>query len=141
MRVGRDLRLLLIKFMNREFIKFVIGGVINTTLSYLIYLFLLLFLSYQVSYFFSYIFGILVSYYVNCKFVFNEPISIKKLLSYPAVYIVQLLLSYLFLYLLIQKLSIDAKLAPLLVTIVSLPITFVLSKFILKGVNKRGDYK
>jgi len=140
MKVGKGLHLLLMKFTNREFIKFIIAGIINTVLSYLLYLILLLYLTYQISYVVSFILGILISYYINSKFVFNEQLSIKKLLSFPVVYVVQLLLNYLFLYVFIEILSISSKLAPLLVTIISLPVTFLLSRFVLKG-NKNNRRK
>lgn len=119
---------------NVEFQKFIVGGLINTVIGYSGYLLLLMLSSsYSLSYIGSFIIGILCSYLVNSIFVFRTPLSLKKLLSFPIVYMVQLVLGYLLLYLFIDRLQINEVIAPLIVTAITVPVTFLLSKRIIKG--------
>ncbi len=118
-----------------QFVKFVGVGGINTIVTYLLYLLLLHFVSYQVSYTIVYIFGIWLSYWLNLKFVFQAKSSKKKIVLFPLVYLVQYLFGILILYLSIDKLGISEKIAPILLVILALPLTFILTKTILSGVK------
>jgi len=122
----------LTKFINSEFIRFAIVGGINTVLGYLLYRLLLLGMEYQLAYTLSYVSGIFISYYLNSRFAFREPLQLKKALSFPLVYVVQYLLGILFLTLLVDVLAFDQRIAPILVIVLSLPFTFLLSRFIIK---------
>ncbi|WP_340026059.1 GtrA family protein [Paenibacillus sp. FSL K6-1096] len=124
---------LLTKLLNKEFLKFVISGGVNTLATYLVYLLLLLFLNYSLSYTVSYISGIFLSYYLNTVFVFKEKMSIKKILKFPVVYLIQYFINLLMLYILVEHLHLSTKIVPLIVVIVTIPVTFVLSKLIIKS--------
>ena len=117
--------------MLKQFIKFVGVGGINTVITYLLYLLLLFVFSYQVSYTFTYIFGIWLSYWLNLKFVFREIGSTKKMLFFPLVYLIQYLFGMIILYIMIEIFRIRIQLGPIIVVIITLPITFILSKKIL----------
>ncbi|SDH58680.1 Putative flippase GtrA (transmembrane translocase of bactoprenol-linked glucose) [Aneurinibacillus thermoaerophilus] len=117
--------------MNKEFFRFLIVGGLNTGITYGIYLVLLLGFPYVLAYSGSYIIGVFISYYLNSKIVFQTNFSIKKMLQFPLVYVVQYVINTMFLYFLVQM-NISEKLAPILVVILSIPITFILSKYILK---------
>ncbi len=123
--------------MLNQFIKFVGVGGINTIVTYLLYLLLLTVLSYSVAYTITYLFGIGLSYWLNLKFVFKEKSSTKKVILFPLVYLAQYIFGILILYVAIEKLDISEKLAPLLVVVISIPVTFILTKKILtKKENK-----
>ncbi|WP_256759144.1 GtrA family protein [Cohnella sp. WQ 127256] len=136
MGVGEGINKLWMKVKEAEFQKFIIGGLLNTLLGYSLYLVLLLFMSYNVSYVLSFIIGILISYLINSLFVFRVPLSLKKLLSFPIVYLVQLVLGYLLMYVIIELLNTNERVAPLLVTITTIPVTFMLSKRVIKGIDQ-----
>ena len=131
MKAGSGLHTLLMKFTNKQFIKFVIVGITNTALSYVIYLLLILFMPYSIAYSISYVLGIPLSYILNSLFVFYERFSLKKIVQYPIVYLVQFIINFIFMHFLIDLASIDQMLAPIIVTAVSVPITFLLSKHII----------
>lgn len=114
-----------------QLIKFIGAGGVNTIITYLLYLILLLVLSYQISYTITYIFGIFLSYWLNIKFVFQEKGSKKKILLFPLVYVFQYLIGMLILYIVIDKLNTPKELGPIIVIIVTLPLTFLLSKKVL----------
>ncbi|WP_373233121.1 GtrA family protein [Cohnella sp.] len=139
MNAGKRIFSLLMRIKNTEFQKFIIGGVLNTLLGYAVYLLLLLVMSYEFSYVFSYIIGILISYLINSIFVFRVSLSLKKLLSFPIVYLVQLFLGYMLMYVIIELLNINEIVAPLLVTITTIPVTFVLSRRVIKGVDNKEN--
>ncbi|MDQ0660062.1 putative flippase GtrA [Paenibacillus sp. W2I17] len=133
MKAGNGLLMLLTKHLNKEFLKFLISGGINTLATYLMYLFLLLFYNYSLSYSVSYITGIFLSYYLNSVFVFKEKISFRKFLKFPIVYLVQYIVNMLMLYVLVEYAQFNVQIVPLVAMIITVPITFILSKMIIKS--------
>ncbi|MFF5993861.1 GtrA family protein [Lysinibacillus sp. KU-BSD001] len=120
------------KFMNKEFFRFLIVGGINTVTTYIIYALFLLFLEYNFAYIISYVSGIIVSFILNGKFVFKVHLTLEKAIKFPLVYVVQYMINFLVLNFLIKQLAIHELIAPVIVIIISIPITFILSKVILK---------
>ena len=120
-----------------EFFLFVLIGGINTGLTYGLYLLLLLCMRYPLAYSGSYVAGIFLSYYLNARFVFRERLSLAKALKYPSVYLVQYFLGLGLLYVLIETLHLNKQTAPLAVVLITVPATFVLSRYIIRGKSKR----
>lgn len=133
MKVESDHPTLLTKLLNKELLKFVISGGINTLATYLMYLLLLLFFNYSLAYTVSYISGIFLSYYLNTVFVFKEKVSFKKFLKFPIVYLIQYLVNILMLYVLVEHVHLSTGIVPLIVIVVTIPITYTLSKLIIKS--------
>ena len=121
------------RFINREFYRFVFWGGVNTLAGYLVYVFLLLFLPYLISYSLAFIFSVFVSYVLNSKFVFNQELELRKAIKYPVVYVNQYVLGAVSLYLLVHFLAISKLVAPLLVVVLTIPVTYFLSRRILSG--------
>jgi putative flippase GtrA len=121
------------RFINREFYRFVFWGGINTLAGYLIYALLLQFVPYLVAYSIAFIISIVVSYFLNSKWVFKQELKLSKALKYPLVYLTQYLLGAISLYLLVRVLRVDKLLAPALVVVLTIPATFFLSRRILRG--------
>lgn len=130
MKAEKDHRILLTKFINKPVIRFAISGSINTCVTYLAYLMLLSFWEYKISYTISYIFGIFLSYYLSTVFVFQEKITFLKFLKFPVVYLVQYIINLIFIFLLVDIWGLPTTLMPIIVTIISLPVTFILTKII-----------
>ena len=119
--------------LRREFGMFVVFGVVNLILTYAIYLTLRLFLSYPAAYTGSYVCGILISYVLNARFVFKAKLRVSKALQYPIVYVVQYLLGIAILFLLVEVAHVRSSLAPLAIPVVTVPATYVLSRYLIKG--------
>lgn len=119
--------------MPRAPLAYLIGGGLNTALSFGMYLVLVRFLDYQAAYLFAYIAGIFSSYWINSVFVFRTPMSLKGMLKFPVVYLFQYVASAVLLWLLVEQLGMNKAIAPLIVTAVLLPLTFLLSRFVLSG--------
>jgi putative flippase GtrA len=116
------------KLLKLDIARFLMSGGFNTALTYGMYLGLLTVLSYQVSYTISYVSGIVMAYVLNRFFVFKSHQGLKSALMMPLIYLVQYSLSLLILWLWVEKLQLDSRLAPLAAIVLTLPITFALSK-------------
>lgn len=112
--------------------RFIVGGVLNSVVGYGSYLILLHWLRYETSFTISYIIGIAVSYIFNTTCVFRQPMGWKSAIRYPIVYFIQYVLGLVLLKTLVEWIHIPAKFAPLIVTILTIPATFVTSRAILR---------
>ena len=118
--------------MRHEFLRFVLVGATNTLLSYLLYLLLLTFMSYLLTYSIAYCAGIVLSYFLNVHFVFKKRVSLASFLKFPAVYVIQYALGAVVLWLLVGNVGVSPALAMIGVIIITMPATFLASRFILK---------
>lgn len=124
---------------HKEVLLWAIGGGFNTVFTYGLYLALNLAFSYRVAFTSSYIIGIIFAYFYNALIVFKSPLSLKKFLQFPVVYLVQYLLSIGLLEVFVQLLQVNTTLAPLFVLVIVTPVTYLLSKLILKGKSHPGE--
>jgi len=115
-----------------EFVRFVAVGAFNTIFGYLLYWIFLSFLPYGAAYTAAYAMGIFVSYLLNCKVVFHCKPTWSGFLRFPLVYLVQYALSLGLLALCVERLGWDKRLAAVAVTGCSVPLTFILSRYVLK---------
>ncbi|WP_310333772.1 GtrA family protein [Pseudomonas corrugata] len=118
------------KTLRLELARFLLSGGLNTALTYGIYLVILLFLPYKISYTISYIFGIGIAYALNRVFVFKGHQGIKSVALLPLVYLIQYLFSLLIVWVWVEKLGYDQRVAPLIAIMTTIPVTFMLSKLI-----------
>lgn len=132
MKVEKDQPTLWTKLINKEFLRFLVSGGLNTLFTYLIYLLLLTLLDYRVAYTFSYIFGIFVSYGLNVRFVFRQKVTFKSFIQFPLVYLLQYLINLVLLYILVDHLHISKIIVPIISVLITIPISFLLSKIIIK---------
>ena len=117
--------------------RFIFWGCVNAVSGYLIYVFLLLFLPYLVSYSIAYVSGVFISYFLNSKFVFRQELRLNRALQYPLVYVTQYLFGTISIYLLVQVLRVNKLLAPVLVLLITIPLTFFLSRRIVTGKSRK----
>lgn len=117
-----------------EIIKFVIVGGINTLNYYIVYLLLLKLLgvNYLVSHITGFIVSFIISYYLNCYFVYKVKPTLKKFLSFPFTQLVNMGMQTLLLYIFVQWLHFPSEIAPFAGLIITIPVTFILSKWILR---------
>lgn len=120
-----------------EILKFIIVGGINTLNYYVVYLLLLklLHIEYMISHITGFIVAFVISYYLNCYFVYRVKSTWRKFISFPITQIVNVSLQTVLLYVFVSWLNLPAEIAPFAGLIITIPITFVLSKWILKDSN------
>ncbi|MDP3228213.1 MAG: GtrA family protein, partial [Acidovorax sp.] len=87
----------------------------------------------------AFIAGVVFSYFVNSLLVFRVPLSWRKFMSFPLVYVVQYVSGALLLRLMVEEIGISNNWAPLLVTAALLPITYLLSKLLLMRKTKSSS--
>lgn len=116
--------------------RFLIGGAINTAGTYVVYLGLRLAIDYQWAFLIAYVLGIAFSYFFNAYVVFRTRPTWTSAASFPIVYVVQYAASALLLLVLVERLRLDERFAPLLVTIAMVPVTYLLTKFIFRTAVK-----
>nr|WP_263314727.1 GtrA family protein [Mammaliicoccus sp. Marseille-Q6498] len=116
-----------------EIFRFIIVGGINTINYYWIYLLLLklMHLNYLFSHITAFILSFVISFYLNCYFVYKVQPTLKKFVQFPITQVVNMGLQTLLLYIFVQWLNISEVLAPFAGLIITIPITFVLSRWIL----------
>ncbi|HIA6637151.1 TPA: flippase GtxA [Staphylococcus aureus] len=117
-----------------EILKFIIVGGINTLNYYVVYLLLLklLHIEYMISHITGFIVAFVISYYLNCYFVYRVKPTWRKFISFPITQIVNVSLQTVLLYVFVSWLNLPAEIAPFAGLIITIPITFILSKWILK---------
>ena len=117
-----------------EILKFIIVGGINTLNYYVVYLLLLklLHIEYMISHITGFIVAFVISYYY---FVYRVKPTWRKFISFPITQIVNVSLQTVLLYVFVSWLNLPAEIAPFAGLIITIPITFILSKWILKDSN------
>ncbi|HDF8743062.1 TPA: flippase GtxA [Staphylococcus aureus] len=120
-----------------EILKFIIVGGINTLNYYVVYLLLLklLHIEYMISHITGFLVAFVISYYLNCYFVYRVKPTWRKFISFPITQIVNVSLQTVLLYVFVSWLNLPAEIAPFAGLVITIPITFVLSKWILKYSN------
>ncbi|CAI3040271.1 flippase GtxA [Staphylococcus aureus] len=120
-----------------EILNFIIVGGINTLNYYVVYLLLLklLHIEYMISHITGFLVAFVISYYLNCYFVYRVKPTWRKFISFPITQIVNVSLQTVLLYVFVSWLNLPAEIAPFAGLVITIPITFVLSKWILKDSN------
>ena len=116
-----------------EIVRFIIVGGINTVNYYWIYLLLLKILqfNYLLSHITAFILSFIISFYLNCYFVYHVEPTVKKFLQFPLTQIVNMGLQTLLLYIFVQWLHVSEIFAPFIGLVTTVPVTFIISKWIL----------
>ena len=120
--------------LHLEIIKFVIVGGINTFNYYVVYLLLLKVLNvqYLVSHITGFIVALIISYYLNCYFVYKVQPTLRKFLQFPITQLVNVGMQTLLLFIFVRFFHINSVIAPFGGLIITIPVTFILSKYILR---------
>ncbi|MCM3758320.1 GtrA family protein [Sporosarcina aquimarina] len=123
------------KFEVREFITFAIVGVINTGTYYAFYLFGLkaLGLVYMVAHFSAVILSMIISFFLNSYVTYKVKPTLKKFLVYPVTQLVNIVVTAVLLYILVDILHVNSSIAPLGALIITVPVTFVVTGKVLKA--------
>jgi putative flippase GtrA len=114
-----------------EFLRFLIMGGTNTIVAYAIYLLLLHWMRYEFAYTIGYGVGIVMAYGLSAAFVFRKPMRRRSALRFPLVYVAQFLVSLGLLRLAVEIIHIPQWLALGFAVILTIPVTFLLSRWIL----------
>jgi len=126
-----------VRTVRGEALRYLLAGGLNTLFSYALYWALLGLFPYAVAYTVAFCAGILSSYALNTYYVFGGHWSWRKLCAFPVVHVTNYLVGVGVLAFAVQLLDIDPRLAPLLSIAATIPVGFVLSRYILS--DKSGS--
>jgi len=113
-----------------SFLRFLISGGVNTAATYAVYLVLLQFIEYKVAYTIAYVFGIVLAFVINRLFVFRTHRGWRSMVLFPFVYLAQYLVSLGVVWVWVERLHLWKEAAPLVAIVITIPMTFVLSRFV-----------
>lgn len=116
-----------------EFARFLVMGGANTLVAYAVYLVLLNWMRYEIAYTIGYAVGIGMAYLLSAGFVFRQPLRKRSALRFPLVYVAQFLVSLAMLRLGVEVIGLPQWLALGFAVIATIPVTFVLSRWIIKA--------
>lgn len=111
-----------------RFVRFLLAGGLNTLATYLLYLACLSIFSYRISYAIAYCAGLLIAYFSSRYVVFNSHRGVRSILLFPLIYIFQFGLGLAILHAWVEWLGLSAKFGPLAVVVLTIPVTYLLSK-------------
>ena len=116
-----------------EFARFVVAGAVNTITSYAIYLTLLQWMPYLAAYTIAYAVGIAISYLLLTRFVFGTPRRLATAMRFPLVYVAQYLTGSAIILLLVEAWGIRSSIAAIVAIAGSIPVSFLLSRVVLRA--------
>lgn len=121
--------------INTEFIRFVIVGGINTIHYYGVYLLCLhlLHMHYFLSHIIGFVLSLVGSFFLNTYFTYKVKPTWKKFLQFPLTQVVNTVTQTSLLFILVEIGNISSNYAPLLAMFITVPITFMITRRILKS--------
>lgn len=121
------------KTIRHEARRFLVAGAVNTAATYGVYLALLPATNYTIAYSIAFVAGIVLSYVLNTRYVFRVAGSVRRFAIYPLVYLAQYLAGLGVLHAAVTLFGVDEGIALLASIAVSVPLTFLLSRVVLKA--------
>jgi putative flippase GtrA len=123
----------------RSFARYLVAGVVNTIASYGLFVALELVLPYLAAYAVAYVAGIALSYVLNTRMVFRVPQRWSTFIRFPVVYLVQFLVGSTAMVILVEAFGIDPRIAALLALIVTVPVTYLAARYVLRRPPAESD--
>ncbi len=115
-----------------EFTRFVLVGVIATTLHYGIYFLLMHFIAAGLAYSVGYVISFIANFYLTAYFTFRRRPSWKKAAGFGGAHLCNYLL-HMVLFTAFLQLGCPKVLAPVPVFAIAIPVNFLLVRFVFKG--------
>lgn len=116
-------------FFSKQFIIFVIIGVINTFVGTLFSYIYSSFLNENIAFAFGYITGLFISYILNSFITFKESLEFKKFIKFAVSYIPNFIIQNIVVIVVFNIMGLNKLIAYVLAAIIGIPITFILMKF------------
>lgn len=124
--------------MLRHLSRFVVVGVINTGVYYACYLLVRTVAPYLVAHLVALAVGMVVSFFLNCYWTFRTRPTWRKFLVFPLSNATNYVFITVGVVVLVEWLHVGQRIAPLVAAVVAIPITFLLSRWVLIG-RPAGD--
>ena len=119
-------------------VRFLASGGVNTLVTWAVYYLLLNIFSYRWSYTIAYALGIALAYFLYRFYVFRRPGGRAAPLWVGLIYLLQYLLGLALVSLWVQVLGAPVALAPLFAVALSLPLTYLLNRWVFRPREHAG---
>ena len=116
-------------FFSKEFIVFVIIGVINTFNGLIFSYIYSSFLNENIAFIFGYISGLIISYILNSYITFKERLDFNKFVKFTISYIPNFIIQNIIVLIVFNIMGVYKLIAYGLAAIIGVPITFIFMKF------------
>lgn len=127
-------------FFRSSVFRFILIGIFNTIHNFIWYnLFLALKVPYQIAFTFAFIIAMTASFFLNTKFTFRTRPTLKKFLEFPVTALPNFIISQVGLKLLVDFLHFPKGISGLLTSLVAIPVTFIVTRFILTRDDKKEN--
>jgi len=124
-----------------ELSRYLVVGVVNTAITYVLLVVGMRWLPYLVAYTIVYAFGVALAYWLQSRFVFRVALGQRKAALFPFIGLAQYALGFVLLWALVDRLALPARAAALIVVVTIVPLGFVLSRLLLTGRPASSDVK
>lgn len=116
-------------FLSKEFILFVIIGVINTFNGVVFSMIYSKFLDANLAFVVGYISGLFISYILNSYVTFKERLEYSKFIKFAISYIPNFIIQNIVVLIVFNIMGLNKLIAYILAAIIGVPVTFILMKF------------
>lgn len=116
-------------FYTKEFVTFLIIGVINTFNGTVFSYIYSSFLNENIAFIVGYISGLIISYLLNSLITFKEKLQLNKFIKFAISYLPNFIIQNIVVIIVFNLMGLNKLIAYLLAAIIGVPITFILMKF------------
>ncbi|MFB9861368.1 GtrA family protein [Salinicoccus siamensis] len=117
-----------------EVLRFIFVGLINTINYYALYILLVkMGAPYLAAHLTGFAVAFIISYFLNCRYVYKVRPTLAKFLKFPLSQVFNMGLQTALLYLFVESFGWSEPFAPLPVLIITVPFTYIVTRWILKG--------
>ncbi|WP_024876260.1 GtrA family protein [Saccharomonospora piscinae] len=117
--------------MRGRLVRFAAVGAVNTATYVGLYLLLRPTMGYLAAHVVAFVLAMVGSYFLNCRFTFRTRPSLRTFLLFPLSNVTNFAVTSAGLYLLVEVLAVNERIAPLLAAAVAIPVTFLVAQSIL----------
>ncbi|MER6333398.1 GtrA family protein [Streptomyces sp. NPDC001034] len=117
--------------MARQIVTFAVVGVLNTAVYYGLYLLFLDRLPYLAAHILAFALSMVGSFFLNARFTYRIRPTWRKFLLFPLTNAANFLITTVGVYVIVDVLHAGSRFAPLIASAAAIPITFVVSRWIM----------
>ncbi|MGW5458008.1 GtrA family protein [Streptomyces sp. NPDC003996] len=117
--------------MKRQILTFAAVGVINTATYYCLYLLFLNWLPYLFAHVIAFVTSMVGSFFLNARFTYRARPTWRKFLLFPLTNVTNFLVTTSGVYVIVDALHAGSRFAPLLASAAAIPVTFVVSRWVM----------
>ncbi|MFF4751357.1 GtrA family protein [Streptomyces sp. NPDC002514] len=123
----------------RQIITFAAVGVVNTGTYYGLYLLFLMRLPYLFAHVLAFLLSMVGSFFLNARFTYRTRPTWRKFLLFPLTNATNFVITTVGVYVIVDVLHAGSRFAPLLASMAAIPVTFVVSRWVMMPRASEGD--